>query len=184
MRIEITGRHVTVSPGLRNVVNRKLTRVLRRLNNAGLSANVIVARQRQDTMVEVTLHARGEHFLHALGKGKEWETAANNAAEKLERQAERLKTKWNSRKRRPVGAVPVPAAPATETRPRTAARREPPRIVRASSYSVKPMTVEEAAMEMEGQDAAFLVYRDVETGEVNVVYRRKNGQIGLIEPEA
>ena len=104
MRIEITGRHVAVSPGLRTLVDRKLARVLRRLNDAGLSATVIVSKQRQDNLVEVTLHARGEHFLHALGKGKEWEIAANAVVEKLERQTEKLKTKWAARKRR----VPAP----------------------------------------------------------------------------
>jgi putative sigma-54 modulation protein len=80
----------------------------------------------------------------------------------------------------------VPAAADGSSEPRAAAPARPalPRIVRASRYSVRPMTAEEAAMEMEGLEAAFLVYRDVETGGVNVVYRRKNGQIGLIEPEA
>src|SRR5262245_52157266 len=106
MRIEITGRHVDVSPGLRTVVNRKLDRVLRRLDSAGLSASVIVTKTRQDNVVEVTLHARGEHFLHALGKGRGWPVAANAVAEKLERQAEKLKTKWASRKRHNAKAAP------------------------------------------------------------------------------
>jgi putative sigma-54 modulation protein len=183
MRIEMTGRHVAVSPGLRTLVTRKLDRVRRRLNNAGLSATVVASRQRQDNVVEVTLHARGEHFLHAVGKGKEWEVAANAVVEKLERQAEKLKTRWTGRKRR-TGRVPAAADGSSEPRAAAPARPALPRIVRASRYSVRPMTAEEAAMEMEGLEAAFLVYRDVETGGVNVVYRRKNGQIGLIEPEA
>lgn len=178
----MTGRHVAVSPGLRTLVNRKLDRVLRRLDNAGLSATVVASRQRQDSVVEVTLHARGEHFLHAVGKGREWEIAANAVVEKLERQAEKLKTKWQGRKRR--GGRPPAEPDAAEPHAAAPPRRTLPRIVRASSYSVRPMTAEEAAMEMESQEAAFLVYRDVETGDVNVVYRRKNGQIGLIEPEA
>jgi putative sigma-54 modulation protein len=51
-------------------------------------------------------------------------------------------------------------------------------------YSLKPMTVDEAAMELEGQRAPFLVFRDARTDAVNVVYRREDGQIALIEPEA
>lgn len=181
MRIELTGRHVTVSPGLRSLVNRKLARVVRRLDSAGLSATVLVSRQRQDHVVEVTLHARGEHFLHAVGKAETWAVATDTAVERLERQAERLKTKWGARRRR--RSRPAEAAEADEPAHRTASL-VPQRIVRASRYSVKPMTVDEAALEMDAQDAAFLVYRDAETGDVNVVYRRKNGQVGLIEPEA
>jgi putative sigma-54 modulation protein len=56
--------------------------------------------------------------------------------------------------------------------------------VRTTRYSVKPMTVEEAALELEGQKASFLVFRDANTEAVNVLYRRADGQFALIEPDA
>ncbi len=183
MRLELTGRHVTVSPGLRSLVNQKLARVLRQVNDSGISASVIVAKEKFLKVVETSLHARGERFLYAVARADSWELAVNQAVEKLEQQARKMKGKWQVRKRR--GTSPrarPPVAPAAEDAVTPAARRR--RIVRASRYSVKPMTVEEATLELEDQEAAFLVFRDAVTEAVNVIYRRKDGQLGLIEPDA
>jgi putative sigma-54 modulation protein len=183
MRLELTGRHVTVSPGLRSLVNQKLARVLRQVNDSGISASVIVAREKFLKVVETSLHARGERFLHAVARADSWELAVNQAIEKLEQQARKMKGKWQVRKRRGAGRRAVrPVVPTGEDAAATATRRR--RIVRASRYSVKPMTVEEATLELEDQEAAFLVFRDAVTEAVNVLYRRKDGQLGLIEPDA
>jgi putative sigma-54 modulation protein len=181
MRLELTGRHVTVSPALRSLVNQKLARVLRQVNDSGISASVIVSTVKFEKVVEVSLHARGERFLHALARAEAWDLAVNQAVEKIEQQARKMKGKWQSKRRvsarkarRPPVAREEALAPAT--------RR--PRVVRASRYSVKPMTVDEAMLELEDQESQFLVYRDATTDAINVLYRRKDGQLGLIEPEA
>lgn len=100
MRVELTGRHVVISPGLRNLVTRKLTKIDRQLSNAGLSATVIVTKEKLKHVVEVTLHARGEHFLHAVAKAETWATALTTVVDKVLHQAEKLKGKWLERKRR------------------------------------------------------------------------------------
>jgi putative sigma-54 modulation protein len=58
------------------------------------------------------------------------------------------------------------------------------RIIRARRYAVKPMSVDEAALEVGGGDAAFLVFRNAATDTINVLFRRPDGNLGLIEPEA
>jgi putative sigma-54 modulation protein len=58
------------------------------------------------------------------------------------------------------------------------------RIIRARRYAVKPMSVDEAALEVGGGDAAFLVFRNATTDTINVLFRRPDGNLGLIEPEA
>ena len=75
MRVELTGRHVDISPGLRTLVTRKFAKVERLLSGAGLSATVVVTKEKLKHVVEVTLHARGEHFLHAVAKEGTWPTA-------------------------------------------------------------------------------------------------------------
>jgi len=70
MQIEITGRRMAVSSYLRSLVTTKMARVFRHLSDAGLSASVVVSRAKLEKLVEVTVHARGEHFLHAVGNGK------------------------------------------------------------------------------------------------------------------
>lgn len=186
MRLELTGRHVTISPGLRSLVNQKLARVLRQVNDSGISAAVIVTKEKFQKVVDASLHLRGERFLHAIARAESWELAVNQAVEKLEQQARKMKGKWQTRKRRAAGGkgtLPIPieeamaAAPAREAKPRK-------RVVRAARYAVKPMSVEEATIELEDQDVTFLVFRDDTTDAVNVLYRRKDGQLGLIVPDA
>lgn len=100
MQIEITGRRMAVSGYLRALVTKKLARVFRHLSDAGLSASVIVFREKLEKVVEVTIHARGEHFLHAVGRGPTWQFAATIVAERLDHQASTLKGKWKDRRRR------------------------------------------------------------------------------------
>jgi ribosomal subunit interface protein len=124
MRLELTGRHVEISPTLRNLVTRKLLKVERLLNDASVSAAIVLAKERVHHVVEVTLHARGEHFLHAVGKDKTWATAATRAMAKVLHQGTRLKGTWQERKRRGPSARSVKAPnPPTPVRPRTPARR-------------------------------------------------------------
>ena len=78
--------------------------------------------------------------------------------------------------------MPERAAP-EEPRPRARAAARVPRIMRSERYRLKPLSAEDAAMEMEATQSDLVVYRDASTYRVNVVYRRKDGNLGLIEPE-
>lgn len=100
MRVELTGHQVDISPGLRNLVDRKLAKVHRVLNDAGVSAGVVVKKERVQNIVEITLHARGERFMHAVGKAETWQTAMTTAISKLMHQTEKVKGVWQERKRR------------------------------------------------------------------------------------
>jgi len=185
MRLELTGRKVVISPGLRRLVDRKLAKLLRQLNDSGISASVIVSKQKFECVVELNLHARGERFLHAIARGETWEIAVADAVEKVLHQAQKAKGKWQERKRRgeSVRSVrqPRPLPPVEET-PLTVPPKQ--RIVRAVRYAVKPMTADEAAIALDGRDEPFLVYRDARTEAVAVLYRRKDGHLGLIAPDA
>jgi putative sigma-54 modulation protein len=183
MRLELTGRQVEISPGLRTLVDDKLARVMRRVNSSGISAAVIVTKEKFMKVVEVALHARGERFLHAVARANTWEAAVHAATEKLEHQAEKMKGKWQVRKRR--GTAPkLRQVEAEAARTAVPAAPRPRRVIRAARYAVKPMTVDEAVLELDALDAAFLVFRDASNETVNVLYRRKDGQYGLIEPDA
>jgi ribosomal subunit interface protein len=107
MRVELTGKHVTISPGLRRLVDRKLEKLQRMLADAGLSAAVVVTKEKVNNVAEVTLHARGERFLHAVGKAETWESAMTDVVAKLAHQAEKVKNKWQERKRRGPAARSV-----------------------------------------------------------------------------
>src|SRR5262245_3139855 len=117
MRVDLTGRHVEISPGLRRLVERKLQKVHRQVNSAGVSATVVVTKEKRNNGVELTLHARGEQFMHAVAKADAWETAMTNVVSKLLHQLEKTKGIWKERKRR------GPAARSVKT-PRPARRAQ------------------------------------------------------------
>src|ERR671918_56660 len=115
MRLELTGRHLRITPTLRQLVEDGLDTLNRLLNDSALSLQAVLSQQKHRHRVEMTLHARGEHFFHGAGSGKDWETAINQAVGKVEQQARRLKGKWTERKRRGVSAAKAaPAAPRPE----------------------------------------------------------------------
>jgi putative sigma-54 modulation protein len=102
-----------------------------------------------------------------------WDEALSQAVDHLVQQGQKLKGKWQERKRE--------ARPVKRTIPGPAAAR---RIVRARRYPVRPMSVEEAARAVPAVLDAFVVFRNTDTDAVSVVFRRKDGDIGLIEPRA
>jgi putative sigma-54 modulation protein len=179
MRLELTGRNVEITPALRSLVDRKLARLTRVLNDSVVSAQVVLTQEKYRHVTDMSLHMRGDHVLAGKTAGGTWTESLGRATDKIAQQATRVKGKWVERKRRATSArtLPAPSAipPADET--------VRPRIVRASRYHVKPLSVDDAAMEVETGADGFLVFRNADTGAINVLYRRKNGDLGLIEPE-
>ncbi|MBA3269825.1 MAG: ribosome-associated translation inhibitor RaiA [Acidobacteria bacterium] len=135
MRVELTGHQIEVSPGLRSLVDRKLVKVTRVLNDAGVSAAVVVKREKVNNVVEITLHLRSEQFMHAVGKADTWQAAMTLAVAKLLHQAEKVKGKWQERKRRGVAArsVKAPRRAPSRTAPQAAPEMEPPAAKRPRS---------------------------------------------------
>jgi putative sigma-54 modulation protein len=180
MRLELTGRHVEITPDLRKQVEKKLAKLDRLLKGGIVSVQAVLTLEKYRHKSEVTVHARGENFLHGLGDTNSWETSINDAIEKIAQQLQKLKGKWQERKRRATPARVVSIAAAEPPAP---PEPKPRRVRRVPRYPVKPMTIEEAALSVDAGDDAFLVFRNATTDSINVVYRRKDGHLGLIEPE-
>ena len=187
MRIDITGRHVDVTPALRQLVERRLSRVERLLNDGAVSATAILTLEKYRHRTEIIVHARGDKMLRGLGEGNAWNLSIRQATEKVAQQAKKVKGKWTERKRsdtprrtaRAGGDGTGRGARAEAAERETAA----PRVIRAARYAVKPMSVEDAALRMEETAEAFIVFRNPESESVSIVYRRKDGNLGLIEPD-
>ncbi len=178
MKLLVTGRNVDITPPLRQLIERKLTRLDRVLNDSAVSAQVILRMEKYRRVADVTIHARGDHMLHGVGTGTQWPSSFKQAIDKIGQQARRLRTRWDKRKRGPSGARAL-AAEAAAPEPVAAG----PRIIRAARYVVKPMSVEDAALRVESSADKFIVFRNASSDTVNIMYRRKDGNLGLIEPE-
>jgi putative sigma-54 modulation protein len=175
MRLDITGRHVEITTPLRQLIDRRLAKLSRLLNDSAISATVVLTKEKYRHLAEIVIHARGDHTLRGIGVGNAWHLSLRQASEKIEQQAQKLKSKWAERKRRGNG---------TRTVGPTAVEASPARVVRASRYAVKPMSVEDAALRVESGPDTFLVFRNSDTDTVSILYRRKDGNLGLIEPES
>jgi putative sigma-54 modulation protein len=208
MRLELTGRHITITATIRALVQDRLAPMLRMLNDSAVSAQVVLTKEKTRVHAEVTLHARGEHFLHGEATGRDVQAALGAAAEKVNSQVQRLKNKWSKGKRQGISAAKAAsAAPRPErggkgfssakglaragARGASAGRdgggsgeHKVGRVIRARRYEVKPMSVDEAALEVVDGADSFLVFRNAETDTINVLFRRPDGNLGLIEPEA
>lgn len=174
MRLDITARHTELTAPLRQLITKRLARLDRVLNDAAVSAVVIVTKEKYRHQTEIAVHTRGDHVLRGNGEANAWPLSVRDAVEKIEQQAIKLKGKWDERKRK--NAAPrVVTTPAGEP----AARR----IIRATRYAVKPMSVDDAALRIDGGTETFVVFRNSDTDAVSILYRRKDGHLGLIEPE-
>ena len=193
MRLELRGHHVDVTPGLRRFVEEKLSKLERLLNDRAVSAQAVLTMERHRHVTDITLHARGERFLHGLGNSGNWETSLTQAIAKISHQAQKLKTK-NKEKRHNLKAPSLePLEPivkranakkaAGDEAPRRV-RSRGPRVLRTSREAIKPMSIEDAAREVEAGGDGVVVFRNAQSQVVSVMYRRPNGELTLVETEA
>jgi len=188
MRLELTGRHVEITPTLRRLVDAKLAKLERLLNDSAVSAQAVLTREKYRLRTEITLHARGEKFLHGVGHWAAWESSLTQAVDKITQQAQKVKGKWQERKRHGIRRVPAPvgSVDARESRPPAATRVRPrmPRILRSSRQPIKSMSLAEAARQVDTREDAMIIFHDTERASISVLYRRQNGELTLVETEA
>lgn len=176
MKIEFTGRQTEIPHEVKRLVERKLVKVAKVM--PGLTrAHVILTADKHRRIAEVSAHSR-QVDLSAVEVSTSPRLSVANAMEKLLRQARRRRDKRRERK---GGVSPRKVETGAEAEgPDDGAPRV---IVRRRRLAVKPMTLDEATLVVEGKADGVVVYRDASTEGVRVLYRRKDGSLGLIEPE-
>src|ERR1700752_1686191 len=177
MKFEYTGRHVEVSPAIRRHVEGHFKKLDHIFNDSTLSTHVIIDVEKNRQIGEIVVTWR-DYTLTAKDTNADMYMALTRAMAKIEKQAVKLKKKIIDRKQsgRSVSRVAPQPDGHLEATPR------PPRIVAARRYPVKPMTADEAAPRLCGEADQFLVFRDGDTDRLGVIYKRKDGNYGLIEP--
>lgn len=174
MHFTITGRNIEVTPGLRKAVEDKLGN-LDRFFAPATEAIVRLSVQKDIQKIEVTIPVKG-HIIRAEETSTDMYVSIDLVEEILERQLKKYKNKLIDKKQ----AVPSFSAAFMEEETHTDDHVD---IVKTKKFAVKPMDPEEACIQMELLGHSFYVFLNAETDEVNVVYKRKGGAYGLIEPE-
>ena len=188
MDFEYTGRHIDVTPALRTHVEEHFGKLGHLFENSTTArAHVIIDVVKNRHIAEILLHWR-EHTLTAKDTNADMYQALTRCIDKIEKQALKLRKKIIERRQTatPMSAVApdntAPAASAAAAKDGDAAEGRTARIINARRYKVKPMTAEEAAMSLADDGDQFIVFRDSDTDRLSVLYKRKDGNYGLIQP--
>ncbi len=180
MQIAVTFRHMEASSPIKEYAEEKFSK-LKKYIDEPIDAQVVISVEKKIRHnAEVTIVAKGI-TIKASEESADMYASIDGVADKLERQLKRYKEKIkrhtpSTKKGRQIAKTVFEAESLEEADVQ-------PSIVRSHSFSAKPMSVEEAAMQMDLMHKEFMVFTDDVTEEVNVVYRRKDGNYGLIAPE-
>jgi len=179
MKITYTGRQVELAPAQIKKLEARFAKIGKLLDGRRESeTHVILSLERHLHRAEATINYFG-HQLAGLGSSADLFTAVHGAAEKLEKQAVKARTKWRDTKRTPHKA----ASEAESEAPAPLELEAPaePKVFRVNNFQKrKPMTLDEAILEMDPK-RDYLVYRDAQTDRISVLMRRKDGHFDLVE---
>lgn len=177
MKITVTGKNIVVTDALNDSVVKKLSK-LDRYFNPDVEAQVTLSVQKNHHIIEVTIPFNGV-ILRGEESTEDMYMSIDKVLDKLEKQILKYKTRLERRQKgNPLKSMDIIGKEIEEDTDEVN-----PEIVRTKRFAIKPMPVDEAVMQMDLLGHSFFVFLNSETEEVNVVYKRKDGRYGLIEPE-
>jgi putative sigma-54 modulation protein len=181
MQTTITFRNLDATEAIKSYARSKVERAEKYIDKR-CEAHVVLALEKHLHWAEITLHT-GAFFLHGRERSDDMYASIDLAMDKIERQLKRFKEKLKSHRHQAHhgrdAAVRVRhdvLAPSVEEEPKGVRH-----VIRTDEFQAKPMTVEEAILQMDLVDNDFFVFQEAKSREVNVVFRRKDGNYGLIE---
>ncbi|MBQ1681410.1 MULTISPECIES: ribosome hibernation-promoting factor, HPF/YfiA family [Agathobacter] len=176
MRITITGRNIELTAGIKDAINERLSKLDKYFApDTDVSVTLSVEKERQK--IEVTIPIKG-HIIRAEQVSSDMYVSINMVEETIERQLKKYRTKLVDKKQSAASSFKTEYIEADIEE-----EEETGEIVRTKRIGMKPMYPEDACIEMELTGHDFFVFRNAETDEINVVYKRKGNSYGLIEPE-
>jgi putative sigma-54 modulation protein len=196
MQVNVTFRHIEATDALRRHAESRVQRLAKYLHRP-IDAHVVLTVSKRRHIAEIVLNA-DRTTLSAKEETNDLYSAIDAASDKLEQRARKHTSKLKNHK---LPALPARRRGASEDVPFVSvksgpglridviradsfSRRNGPDVIKSTRLPVKPMSVEEAVMQMDLMSNDFLVFRNAATETLSVVYRRKDGNYGLIEPEA
>ncbi len=176
MKIHFTGRQIEITEALRRAAEERLSKLNRFMDEIA-EAHVILAVEKRRHRAEILLKSRPANLSAAAETGDMY-SALSRVGDKLERQAKKRREKLKVERKR-EGKKASPRRVVT-----SAAAVDGPRVVSVPAGPLKPMSVEEALLQVSGTEREFLVFRNSASRRISVLYRRRDGNYGIIEPEA
>ncbi|MGH9448382.1 MAG: ribosome hibernation-promoting factor, HPF/YfiA family [Terriglobia bacterium] len=177
MHIEYTGRHIEVTPDLRQYTEEHLHKLARVLRDS-CDIHLILTAAKHRRIAELTLKWR-DHTLVGIEETTDPVCSIKGALDKVERQAVRLLQRRWTKKRRPSVASAVMLNVMAPERDQDDQRK----VLTTERIPIKPLSTEEAIETLEADAQELVIFRNVQTEQVNIVFRRQDGRVALLEPE-
>ena len=184
MNIIVTGRHLELDDDIKDYAEKKLLKAETFFDQI-IEAHIVMSAEKHRRAAEVTLSAKNVTF-HADVETDDIYRAIDGVMEKVEAQVKKYKEKIKDHKHRTKGIVLEALDEETDIEGDLENDPESPfeiQIVKVNKFAQKPMTTEEAVMQIKLTDKNFLMFSNFQTNQVNVVYKRKDGTYGWIEPD-
>ena len=178
MKITFKGKHIEVTDAMRNYIEKRLYKIERHFDHI-LEVIVTLRVEKNSQIVEATLQA-SRALIRAEEETDDMYSSIDKVADKLERQVKKYKEKYLQK---PHSGTERKEIVKEEVNVEDSESEKIAKIVRTKRFAIKPMSVEEAAMQMNLLGHNFFVFANDSTNKVNVLYKRKDGNFGLIEPE-
>lgn len=180
MQVSVTFKHLDPTDAIRSYAEEKVKKINKYVDNA-IEANVVLSVQKFRHTAEVNLMANGVP-VSGTESTEDMYSSIDKVMDKIEKQLRRYKDKIKKHKPRNEPAVAsfdeaIYAAESFEG-------ESEPDVIKMENYQVKPMSVDEAVMQIDLLHQDFLVFTNASNGKVSVIYSRKDGNYGLIEPKA
>ena len=174
MEVTVTFRHFDPNEALKNYAREKVTRIEKYYSNI-TEVHVILSLEKRSHIAEVILSVNRAKITAKDSSEDNMYSAIDLVMDKIEKQVKKYKSKLTDHKANQVKARHnIFELPEKTTEPT---------IIKTESVHIRPLTIDEAIMQIELNDDDFLVFRNSDTDKVNVLYRRREGCLGLIEPE-
>lgn len=182
MRVSVMGKNLEVTVALREYAEKKARKLVKFFGDGEVAADVLLSLQRGMQIAEVTVQIGGL-LLRGESRTSDMYASIDEACDRIEQQLRKYKTRIQRRlqegPRKEQAVFNAGAFDVLDAESEAGA----PIVVRTKRFAVKPMDVEEAITQMELVGHDFFVFTNSATEQINVVYRRRGGDYGLIEPE-
>lgn len=190
MATEITGRNFEVTPQIRKLLQTKLAKVQDKLFDDVIEIRCVLQVQKYRNICEILIVGK-DHDVKAVQESDEsMQDAINLSLEHLKRQAQKNRNKLRDHHRKDgnsvkgQGQITEWAVQVLEPgKLREKGDHNRPRIIKTNNLPIRPMSIEEAALRLDDSKNEFIVFRDLDTDKVAVIYKRRDKNIGLISPE-
>lgn len=184
MATGIVGRNYEVTPDIRALVEKKLNKIIERLFDDVIEYRVVLQVEKYRNICEILIVGK-EHDVKAVQEsGESMQDAINSALDHVKRQAQKNRKTLRDHHRKDGNHAKEERVTEWAVQVLDRSRlRESGRIVKTNSLPIRPMSIEEAALRLDESKNEFIVFRDLDSDRISVIYKRRDNNLGLIAPE-